>query len=95
MKVSVTLANATKGHRVYDEIEDWDCELGKVYKEAQKEYGRCTSSVYIDTKDGKTRKIGWTFAKRVQYSDCNETYPQEAWIFPVEVTPETVSYIGV
>jgi hypothetical protein len=72
--------------QLYSEIENWDvCEsTAEVFKEAQQDYGRCISKVFIDLKDGGVRHIGWSFEKRVKYTDCNEIYLQETWIVPLK-----------
>jgi len=75
----------SKSSRFYSEVENWDiCETtSDVYKAAMREYGRCSSKVYIDN-NGKTKSIGWVFQKRVKYEDCKETYLQETWIVPLK-----------
>jgi hypothetical protein len=71
--------------QVYSEVENWDvCDnVKEVYRYAMKEYGRCTSKVYVDSVDGKPRHVGWIFVKKVQYTDCKDTYLQETWIAPL------------
>jgi hypothetical protein len=93
MNVEITLVNENHGTLVYKGIEDWDAvsSPSEVYHAARKEYGKPTSAVYIDDKEGKTHKIGWTFQKRKKYTYCRETYLQTAWIVPVEVTPQKVN----
>jgi hypothetical protein len=58
-----------------------------------REYGRCQSTVYIDTEDG-AKAIGWVFVKRMPYSDApNESYLQETWVTVHEAPPtRTVEY---
>jgi hypothetical protein len=80
-----TLINKTRGHRHYDEVTETQCEtIGELYRDLQAEYGRCTSKMYLDFKDGSTWHIGWCFEKRVKYTDVDETYLQEAWISVIE-----------
>ena len=80
--------NATKGHRLGSSgvYETWCETLGELYHAMQKEYGRCTSKVYIDTDKGP-RTIGWVFIKRQKYTDCNDTYLQETWVTVHEKEP--------
>lgn len=52
--------------------------VNEVFKDCQQEYGRCINKVYVGEKDPK--QIGWVFQKRVKYTDCDETYLQEAWV---------------
>lgn len=54
-------------------------DKGDLFRFCLQEYGRCVSKVYIDTPKGP-KAIGWVFQKRVKYTDCDETYLQEAWI---------------
>lgn len=81
-----------KRYGLYDDIQEWGAETtGEVYRDARKEYGRCVSKMYRDTKDGGAEHIGWVFQKRVQYEDSNQTYIQEVWIMPVlNVVPRQV-----
>lgn len=51
-----------------------------LFKHCQKEHGRCISRVYIDTKDGKAKAIGWVFRKRDKYTDCDKTFIRETWV---------------
>lgn len=78
---SEEFVNETQGCRFGDSEpqETFTDNVGRLFKFLQKEYGRCQSKVYIDTLSG-VREIGWVFQKRVQYSDCKETYLQSTWI---------------
>ena len=102
MRVQITLVNASKHYRFYDEVEDWgDKSLAEIYHAAQAEYGRCASKVYQDSgvlfaaELNAARPVGWVFVKRVQYTDCKEKYLQEAWVVPVNVIPEKREPIGL
>lgn len=59
---------------------------GRLFRSCQKEYGRCTSRVYSDRKDGSTPAVGWHFLKRREYEDSGRYgrprsyYLQGAWI---------------
>lgn len=87
MKVQIVVANKTENYIIFEDIQEWDnglCETpSEVYKSAQKEYGRCVSKMYIDTKDGKTKHIGWVFEKKYLYEDTQKPYIQETWITPL------------
>jgi hypothetical protein len=78
--------NATENYRIHDQVTpiketyfDEDVTPGEIFRESQKEHGRCQSKVYIDTEDG-VAQIGWVFVKRLEYDDSPETYLQETWI---------------
>lgn len=104
-EISVSLVNETKGHR----FSDWQDEevplkdsglpdFGAIYHAYQREFGRCQSSVYVDT-DGPPKKIGWYFVKRAQYDGDSWTYLQGAWVTVRELvepaTPARYAYAEV
>ena len=62
---------------VYETFTD---SIGELFKHLQQEFGRCTSSMYIDKKDGTAKKIGWVFQKKNHYTNSDEKYMQETWI---------------
>ena len=98
MQVQISIVNESKGYRIYDEVENWDmCENpSEVYHAALKEYGRCTSKVYIDKKDGAVAHIGWHFLKKCFYEDTKEPYSQGAWICPVEkIIPKQIINVEI
>ena len=64
-----------------DDIKQLFCRL-------QREYGRCTSKVYLDALDGTIKAIGWIFEKRRKYDDCEQYYTQETWIILHDEQPE-------
>jgi hypothetical protein len=74
-------------------ITDSHGDDDKVYRlgNMQKEYGRCTGAVYIDTSEG-TKKIGWVFRKREEYSDYrgrgDRYYTREVWVQLHDAEPE-------
>lgn len=73
--------NATEG-RLYGEgpvTETFTADRGELYRACQKEYGRCTGKVYIDSDEGP-RAIGWVFQGRARYEDSDETYLREVWV---------------
>ena len=61
---------------------------GALYRALRAEYGRCIGHVYVDTKDGATRSIGWVFVKRAKYEDTDETYLQETWATLHDAQPD-------
>jgi hypothetical protein len=71
--------------------EAYTDNVGKLFRNMQKEYGRCTGAVYIDTSEG-TKKIGWVFRKREEYSDYrgrgDRYYTREVWVQLQEAEPE-------
>ena len=89
LQTSESYVNLGRGVRFGD--TDWaDCytdDLGELYRAARREFGRCTSKVYVDLPDGKVKQVGWCFLKRVEYEDayrygfCGEkTYLREVWV---------------
>jgi hypothetical protein len=54
--------------------------LTDLYKFGLKEYGKCTSKIYIDGKEGKVKHIGYVFLKKSKYEDCNEYFLMETWL---------------
>ena len=68
--------------------ETFTDKIKTLFLSLSREYGKCISSIYIDTKKGKTKKIGWVFQKREKYTDCNETYLKETWITLHEKQPK-------
>jgi hypothetical protein len=84
--IAESYINRTEGYRIHDQVTpiketyfDEDASPGEIYRECLKEHGRCTSKVYIDTKDGP-KAIGWVFQKREKYEDVNETFLKETWV---------------
>lgn len=80
--VQETFLNKTEGYCLGESpVQETDCDTpGEVYRFAQREYGRCTSKVYIDGTDGKARAIGWVFVQRLKYEDTGDTYLRETWV---------------
>lgn len=59
---------------VYEPYEAED--LGKLFRGLQKEYGACTSKVYITTTTEEAIPIGWVFQKRMAYDDARSDWPK-------------------
>ncbi len=79
--------NADDGIRFGDSGEPqeaWTDDVGRLFKDMSREYGRCTSKVYIDTKDGSTIERGWVFTKRMEYDGYRgygeRYYTREVWV---------------
>lgn len=66
------------------------CESGALYRDLQREYGRCVGKMYVDT-DGRTLAVGWIFQKRRTYDDSpGETFLAETWC-TLHTAPDTVT----
>lgn len=81
--------NNTENYRCGDSgyYEPFTDNLKILFRNYQREYGRCISKIYIDTPEG-AKAIGWVFRKRAKYTDCNEHYILETWITLHEAQPE-------
>ena len=107
MLVSETFINATEGYQFGDSepYEPYTDDVGRLFREMQKEYGRCVSSVYVDepsgTKladtgqpSGKVKRIGWVFQKRMEYEGYRghgeRFYTREVWVM-LHDAPDTVT----
>jgi hypothetical protein len=81
--IRIEQTNETRGHYLHEgfteTLEEFDT-VGDVFRRCQKEFGRCTSSVYIDKNDGTTERIGWYFEKRERYTDCPVYFLQGTWV---------------
>lgn len=93
-----TYVDLTKGgcygeSDVYETMYD---NPGDLYRACQRDYGRCTSRVYIDEANGQARPIGWVFVKRATYEDARkptDTYLQETWVTVHKSPPtKTIEY---
>jgi hypothetical protein len=84
-----SFVNLTKGHRFgeSDWYEPWTSDIGRLYKELTKEYGRCQSKVYLDmgaapapydlALPNRTVQTGWVFIKRCEYDDAHRIARRE------------------
>ena len=52
-------------------------EVGQLYRQLQKEYGACTSRIYVDTKTEQAIPVGWVFRKRIEYEDARPNWSKE------------------
>lgn len=92
--VSETFVNETEGYRFgeTEPYEPYTDNIGRLFRDMQKEYGRCTGAVYVDRPNGAARKIGWVFQKNMTYEgarDPRETYTREVWV-TLHDAPDTV-----
>lgn len=66
------------GSEPYEAFTD---DVGRLFRDCQREYGRCTGKVYIDRKDGSPMAIGWVFRKQRAYEDSpRQFYVHEVWV---------------
>lgn len=74
--------DATKKHRLgsTELYEPFTDDIKRLFKSLQKEYGRCVGHIYLDTKDGNTKKCGWVFSKKIKHEDCKKEYVREVWV---------------
>lgn len=66
--------------------EPFTDNVGELFLAMQREHGRCTGKVYIDTPEG-SKQIGWVFEKLRPYSDADENFLAETWISLHEKEP--------
>lgn len=67
--------------------------IGALYRDLLKEYGRCTGKIYVDPKGGgQPIQQGWVFLSRQAYEDSRrtppETYLREVWVEVSVIEPE-------
>ena len=91
--IATSYLNRTENYRIHDDIQpigetyfDEDVTPGEIFRESQKEYGRCESKVYVSISDPDNpgnevaMPIGWVFTKLQEYDDTKEKYLQEVWV---------------
>jgi len=90
-----TFINATEGYKIGNtEVYD-TCQTtpGPLFRDLQKEHGRCVSKLYLDVKGGGRKAIGWVFHKRRMYTDCDTAYLQETRVDLHKAKPtKTIEY---
>lgn len=96
--VKETFVNRTK-NAIFGESDIYESFTGdtkRLFRDLQKEYGRCTSKMYMDTPNGETKQIGWVFEKVMPYEDArskDDTYLREVWVEVHDAEPtRTVKY---
>lgn len=95
MEIRETFINASEGHMIFE--SEWytahTTDKKRLFRDLQREYGRCTGKVYRDTARG-TKAVGWVFQSRQQYEDAHRggecrhpgshrescTYIREVWV---------------
>jgi len=86
-EIRETFVNRTENYKTG--VTNWyKCQYPfdkkRIFKNYQKEYGKCESKIYIDVPMGdgtfRTVSCGWVFTKKIKYSDCKEYFIQETWI---------------
>lgn len=91
--VRLNFENVTEGYgfSAWDEpLADWwlahkedddtvSVDVARMFRELQREYGRCTGRVYVDTADG-AKPIGWHFGRTMQYEDSRDEYVRGVWV---------------
>lgn len=100
-RLVVQLTNEDKGvwfSKWDEELADWlltddgQPDTGAIFRECQREYGRCMSSVYVDQKNGPPKRVGWFFVGRQRYEDTGEPYLRGAW---VSIIATKGGYVGL
>ena len=97
LHIQETFINKTKDAQfgesdIYEAFTD---DVGRLFRDMQREYGRCVSKVYIDTADG-VKATGWVFEKRMRYEDARgndperDFYTREVWV-TLHDAPDTVT----
>lgn len=91
--LAIELVNATRGtvFASFQEPIEPGRTRGEIFRDLQREYGRCVSAVYVDRAEGGApRRVGWAFQSRQRYTDArpgdrDPTYIREAWVQVVEI----------
>ena len=86
MEIRETFVNQTENVQFgnSDWYEPFTQDRGKLFRDLQQEYGRCTGKMYRDRVDGGTVSVGWVFEKRMRYGDarqdeCTGKYKESAY----------------
>ncbi len=88
--IKCSFVNKTKGYIFSQEPFEQTAATsrGKLFRQLQKEFGRCVSKIYVDQTDGTIKQIGWTFERMEEYSDNRgsrrDKYVREVWVEVVE-----------
>lgn len=89
LTVRCTYINKTKGHIFGEDPEPqvaFTNDRGRLFRDMQKEYGRCTGKVYRTLADGTNTVIGYAFEKKMKYEDHRPWsrgdcyYTREVWV---------------
>lgn len=86
MLIREVFVNETKGYQFgeSDWYEPFTDDVGRLFLDLQREYGRCRSKVYRDLPTGGAQAIGWVFEKRMEYDDYRghgeRYYVRSVWV---------------
>lgn len=74
--------NQTEGHMLGETewYEAYTDDEGELFRALQRDAGRCTGKVYVDTDEEDARPVGWVFIRKEKYTDVDEYYLRETWI---------------
>jgi len=88
LQIRGTYVNETRGHCLGETgwYEPFTEDKGRLFRDLQREYGRCTSRIYVDTAAG-AKPVGWCFKKRMDYEDAHlirdrsdRSYVRAVWV---------------
>lgn len=87
--VEVVQINETKNWQIHhNTFESAYNTPGELFRDCLKEYGKCTSKVFIDKVNvDKPVHVGWCFERLEKYSDCNEKFKCATWVTVLESMP--------
>jgi hypothetical protein len=96
LRMREDFTNETEGYFISegtDWYEPYTDNRKRLFRECQKDYGRCISSIYVDTPNG-TKTVGWYFERKEQYEDAGrygrdpEYYIRGVWVHLRETEEE-------
>jgi hypothetical protein len=81
--VAESFQDLDKGH-IFGETAPYETycagnQRGRLFRDMQREYGRCASTVYAETA-GKTVPVGWYFESKQPYTDTGKPYLRGVWV---------------
>lgn len=87
LKIKETYVNETKGYQWGDSgwYEPYTENIGRLFLNMQREFGRCIGRMYRDYENGKTVAVGWVFQKRMRYEDARYNRPEDYYLREVWV----------
>lgn len=91
--IKTSYVNVTHGYSIGEETinisDSFIKTLSDLYKFGLKEYGKCKSKVYIDTKAGQAH-IGYYFERKEKYENTEEYYIRGVWVSIEKYTEEII-----
>ena len=76
----------TQGYRTWDHKESFkDMKEAKAY--LKENYPHKRQTMYIDLKDGSTKKTGYVYHRKDKYQDTGKTFIEEIWVSFHQQTP--------